>query len=254
VKVFTYIILAVFFVLATTASANPSNPLLLDWNYSPVRQNPIEQYLPVNVTNTTASLGYGNYNGVTWGCSWDVDDNSTFSDTGDLNAGASTSVNACQVMGTYNSPNPSSCQYDFANARRCGFPVGVRVVSSSSSLNVSLCFSQGPCFNPQPKLISSRSYEYTACVRAIYPYQDSRDADIPGSGGGHGIINDEVLTVSNPTNKSVKGIFASLNQIGWYQGLSGSGPVNYQDPSAPYCYYDNIDAQTDGIFRWTLSG
>lgn len=227
---------------STATRKGGPQPLTFGWEYTPVRQSPVEQFNNQNlyVVNNT-------------GCAWDVDDNSSARGDGTLAAGATASFVTCQVFDSYVSQNPPSCQTDFANARGCGQPVGARVLSPSQNLRVSVCFDAAPCIGTTHATYNKtyRAYEYAICIRAVYPYGTPLDVPI-GSDGGHGILEQETLNVTNPTTHAVAKNTAWFQQIGYYQGPEGVGPVYFG--STDYCYYDNVDAQTDGTFRWTLSG
>lgn len=239
---FLIVLFVLFTVGISSASAQPPTSFSFGFNVYPVRQSPVEQYLPTVVTNTTFSH-------TRWGCSWDVDDNSDASAYGKLSPGQTVSFTVCQVIESFNSPFPSSCIYDFDNARGCGYPVEIGLYSDSPSVTATLCFSPGPCFAPQSHYDqASKMYLSRACVRAVYPYGDPLDVPIEGSGGGHGVLTDETITVTNPTSRAVKYSNARFSQIGWGQGAGGVGPISY--PSPVFCYQDNTDQFTDGIFRW----
>ena len=199
---------------------------------NPSRATIVEQYSPYgSVTNTTSFHNPDR-------CAWDIDDQSTAVAHGDLAASTSTSWTECQVIEGYTGEF-AYCTDGFG----CGRPLYAEASSTKNNIELTVCFSPGRCWTPPVRYNAVGRYYYSwICVRGIYPYGDPLVQEIPGSGGGYGVITDQTVTVRNTTNKPVKAAAGVVYQIG----------IAQSKPNCPY--YETGPAEfDDGLWRWNDS-
>jgi hypothetical protein len=154
-------------------------------------------------------------------CSWDVDDSWEQHAQGTLNAGKSLTVHECTIA----SPK---CYYRTVNGltawwcQTAGY-LGTLLTAPSPDLSVSVCYPQGRCFTPAAYYDpAAGAYKYRTCTHVSYDAGDPALVTIPGSQGGTGLIQDIVVTVTNPTGHNARNVFSEVSAVGVPQ-ISGYG-------------------------------
>ena len=181
--------LALFAVFSLSASAAKPNALdLAGANASGQLTSWIEQQddwpKPVDFIRNSVSGGFGDP------CAWSVNDHLDWLAGGYLDAGASTSAQACIVSDF----NPVYATRFGTTAWWSMAVYGFFGVSVSEPLAAEVCYSpQGRCFSGQ-----------SFCGRANYAPDVPALSDIADSHGGRGVVTTITLTVSNPTSKRVR--------------------------------------------------
>ncbi len=232
-------------LLATPAQAvyQGPQPLHFDQLTNSEKQDPIEQQTPwVRPPDCTLRCPFPDDH-AQWvtnptSCWWDVDDHRTLYAADDyLNAGASVQVSDCQIAETdslYQTKYGQTAWW--SNAPR---PLGVQISAPSASLTVTACYQpQGRCFGlPAVYNAALRTYSYNGCIGVSY--QDGTTLPtIADSNGGIGILTTRTVTITNPTNKTVRQISGQIAQVGW--GSSDAG-----------CTYTSTYPHNEYPFHWT---
>ncbi len=187
--------------------------------YGPL-QYPVEQESP-NFFQCGGSLGpvYCPFDPSTWvsnptNCAWDIDDVTTAASGPGaqyLDAGVSTRGSLCVV---------SDGHYNFSGDPHAIF---AGVGSPKPSLVVTVANDQGQSWTVQPVHSSyDHMYHYNWCHLDRYPYPVSWYPVIPNSNGGIGVVVTYTMTVSNPTSRQVKGVYAGMHTDGTTASFCGT--------------------------------
>jgi len=225
--------LAVLAVLLPGSASGSNKPVPLGSSFGGVRGgsgvNVVEQqsnypYDSTAVTNPT-------------GCAWDINDWNDTGTDGYLNAGASYSMTVCQISDpdpVYRTINGTAAWWSSPHGYFSGW-----VAAPSGALTVTACYSpQGRCF-PLGSVLSGGQYQWLICSHAVYTSSDPAVMEIAGSNGGHGVVTNVALTVTNPTGARIKNI---VLQAGVSSDVQKEPGCPY--PSAP---------QSDYPFTWSTS-
>lgn len=205
-------------LLAGSASAGGSVSLGTSWQGGGQHSSWIEQQ---QITATTPTNPFGG------ACLWSVNDHEYLTSMGYLDPGQSVSFSRCVVSDAF--PGPGSiAPYGFST---------VRVSSKSPDITVSVCFSQGRCFFPAPIWnASARQYQTTFCGKVERDWEDPAIVPIEGSQGGEGEISSVTTTISSPTSRRVRGIFAEVGYasdiavfMGWPDAVGCLPTIPYVD-------------------------
>lgn len=142
-------------------------------------------------------------------CTWSVNDHSDWLATGKLDAGQSTSRSRC-IVSDFSPVFATRYGYTawWSNAVY-GF-AGLKVLSPSPNILVSVCyqpqnrcFTLGSVYDP-----NERVWTYKFCGRAHYKNDDPALTEIVDSNGGRGVITTVTMTVTNPTGRTVRDLWA----------------------------------------------
>lgn len=165
-------------------------------------------------------------------CTWDINDNSTFTATGFLDGGATTSRSDCHIAdikpvyvcnsGTCGDVSPSNVNW-----------IGLQVLASEPTVTASVCLQpDGRCFTATPTYdASAKLYTSNICVAMLYDATDPAVVNIDGSQAldgtyGRGVPTTITRSVTNSGNRSVKTVWAR-----W--GLSSDVFTTYGCPAFP---------------------
>jgi len=222
-------------LMSASAQANGNKPVPLGTSFGGVRGgsgiNVVEQqsnypYDSSAVTNPT-------------GCAWDVNDWNDTGTDGYLNAGASYGMTVCQISDpdpVYRTLNGSAAWWSSPHGYFSGW-----VAAPSGALTVTACYQpQGRCF-PLGSVNMGGEYDWLICSHAVYQGNplDPAVTEIAGSNGGHGVVTDVTLTVTNPTGSRIKNIVLQ----------AGVSSDSQKEPGCPY----PGPPQTDYPFTWSTS-
>lgn len=142
-------------------------------------------------------------------CTWSVNDHSDWSADGYLDPGATTTRSSC-IVSDFNpvtaTRNGTTATWNMAPY---GF-AGLSLLSPSSDLTVIVCYQpQARCFAPGSVYdVAVKQWRYTFCGRANYQPDDAALVAIAGSNGGRGVITTVTITLTNPTARRVRNLFA----------------------------------------------
>jgi len=176
-------------------------------------------------------------------CGWDVDDFWGVGSFGYLAAKTSASVSFCEIA-DYNpvflSLNGMEGTWSGVRAR-----TGVEVIAPSPNLIVTITYQpQGKTFTLIP-IEDGRKWNYLWCANVVYEPNDPALQPIPGSGRGTngqeglGVREDITVTITNPTNKQIKGMSVGVAR-------TGTSDVGYGCTGTVYFEPEHVDYP----FRW----
>jgi len=201
--------LALLVSLSAPAAARPraaaGSGKAWEWiEYQRIIQSPIEQYTGDDtwIVNPTQ-------------CPWDLDDNTYQIGNGSVGAGQTVTGPAECVI---SSQNPYWMTIN-GNTGWFGWSLGwygAQVQASVGTLVVSVCYQpEGRCFTAAPVYDAAQGlWFYNSCTQAAYDPGDPRLVEIAGSGGGVGVPQTVVTTISNPAGRSVRDVWATIGAVG----------------------------------------
>jgi hypothetical protein len=182
-------------------------------------------------------------------CSWDINDHSDYSTSGDLATGTSTSRATC-VIEDYN-PMYVARYGNLTWWSAVSRWFGAAVTSKSANLVITFSYApQGRSFTLTPVYRpSTHDYRYSLCVQVLYNPGDPALVLIPGStpdplpwgsAPGEGVSTTITLTISNPTGSATRGVAARWGESSDVFFPSGCVAVQYRHPVSsdyPFKWY-----------------
>lgn len=179
------------------------------------------------------------------GCTWDVNDRLTLTDSGYLNPAVPVSKAVCMV--TDHNPTWRSVfgLEGWWSSERGRF--GFQLDAPSASLQITACYTpQDRCFTPAPVWQpTTRTYRWTVCSQVVYTPDDPVLTEIPGSNGGLGVVSQILTTVVNTGARRVPDVRLS---VGVQDGAGLAGP-----PIGPGCADTPPTAHVAYPFTWDIS-
>lgn len=219
-------IFAAAVLFAATVSANAPHPLDLQSSFGFEQGHSIVEkqtwYLD-GVTPDPAHTVVDPFSGVTW----DINEHSEWSTSGDLAAGASTSRIDAHIFDfnpVYRCNGGVCFDQSFSRSNLIGF----RVVAPSANLAVEVCFQpQAHCFQGVPAFDSkSKLFTYRVCATAVYERDDPANVPIDGSNGGYGVPTTITRSVTNQTGRAVKNVSAGWGVTSDISGTNGCPTID----------------------------